>query len=121
MFKHFPDGVDGMADGALFADSDPDSCIPAVKDGGSFTSIRGFKPKEDIRGIDFSVTMCVQYDGDYEKLDTIRQQVEDGGVTLRVAGTVPPENWSTDSCRAITWVPTLTPLKVMAERSWLSK
>ena len=91
MFQHFPDGVDGMADGALFADSDPDSCIPAVKDGGSFTSIRGFKPKEDIRGIDFSVTMCVQYDGDYGKLDTIRQQVEDGGVTLRVAGTVPPE------------------------------
>ena len=37
--KNFPDGVDGIADGALLNEK----AIDAVKDGGSFTSIRGFK------------------------------------------------------------------------------
>ena len=37
--EHFPDGVDGLADGALLNEK----AIEAVKDGGSFTSIRGFK------------------------------------------------------------------------------
>ena len=32
------------------------------------------------------------YNCDYEKLDTLRQQVEDGLVSLRVADTVTPEN-----------------------------
>ena len=37
--KHFPDGVDGLADGALLNEK----AIGAVKDGGSFTSIRALK------------------------------------------------------------------------------
>ena len=45
--EHFPDGVDGLADGALLNEK----AIDAVKDGGSFTSIRGFKgsPQRDIK------------------------------------------------------------------------
>ena len=85
--EHFPDGVDGLADGALLNEK----AIDAIKDGGSFTSIRGFKgsPQRDIK---FSATWVTAYNCDYEKLDKIRQQVEDGLVTLRVAGTVSPEN-----------------------------
>ena len=85
--EHFPDGVDGLADGALLNEK----AIEAVKDGGSFTSIRGFKglPQRDIK---FSATWVTAYNCDYEKLDKIRQQVDDGMVTLRVADTVSPEN-----------------------------
>ena len=85
--EHFPDGVDGIADGAFFNEK----AIDAVKDGGSFTSIRGFKgsPQRDIK---FSSTWVTAYNCNYEKLDKIRQQVEDGLVTLRVADTVDPEN-----------------------------
>ena len=85
--EHFPDGVDGLADGALLNEK----AIDAVKDGGSFTSIRGFKgsPQRDIK---FSSTWVTAYNCNYEKLDKIRQQVEDGLVTLRVADTVDQEN-----------------------------
>ena len=85
--EHFPDGVDGLADGALLNEK----AIEAVKDGGSFTSIRGFEglPQRDIK---FSSTWVTAYNCDYEKLDKIRQQVDDGMVTLRVADTVSPEN-----------------------------
>jgi NADPH2:quinone reductase len=87
--KRFPDGVDGLADGALLNSA----AIPAVKDGGSFTSIRGFigEPQRDIR---FTATFVRTYDGEYEKLDRLRQLVEAGALTLRVAGTVPPERAS---------------------------
>jgi NADPH:quinone reductase-like Zn-dependent oxidoreductase len=85
----YPDGVDGIADGALLNEL----AIDAVKDGGSFTSIRGFKG-EPQRDINFSATWVIAYNCDYEKLDTLRQQVEDGLVSLRVADTVAPENAS---------------------------
>ena len=47
--EEFPNGVDGIADGALLNES----AIEAVKDGGSFTSVRGFKG-EPQREIDFT-------------------------------------------------------------------
>ena len=86
--KHFPDGVDGLADGALLNEA----AIPAVKDGGAFTAIRGFKPKEPIRDISFSTTWVTRYDCEYEKLDRLRQLADEGKLSLRVAGTVAPEN-----------------------------
>ena len=86
---HFPDGVDGLADGALLNEL----AIDAVKDGGSFTAIRGFKGEEQ-RGIKFTATWVTGYDGEYEKLDVLRQQVEAGVLTLRVADSVTPENAS---------------------------
>ena len=46
-------------------------------------------PQRDIK---FSATWVTAYNCDYEKLDKIRQQVDDGMVTLRVADTVSPEN-----------------------------
>ena len=87
--QHFPDGVDGLADGALLNSK----AIPAVKDGGAFTAIRGFRgePQRDIR---FTETWVTQYNERYDLLDTLRQQAEQGQLTLRVADTVPPERAS---------------------------
>ena len=81
----FPDGVDGLADGAILNEK----AIPAVKDGGSFTAVRWFIG-EPQREISFTATAVRDYDGEYEKLDKLRQQVEAGIVTLRVADTYLP-------------------------------
>ena len=85
--KKFPEGVDGIADGALLNEN----AIGAVKDNGSFTSVRNFIG-EPQRNINFTATWVSEYNCDFEKLDKLRQQVEDGLITLRVADTVKPEN-----------------------------
>jgi NADPH:quinone reductase-like Zn-dependent oxidoreductase len=84
--EHFPAGVDGLADGAVLNEL----AIPAVRDGGAFTSVRGFKG-EPQRGIEFTATFVRTYDGEFEKLDRLRQLVEAGALTLRVADTFAPE------------------------------
>jgi NADPH:quinone reductase-like Zn-dependent oxidoreductase len=84
--EHFPGGVDGLADGAVLNDK----VIPAVRDGGAFTSVRGFIGAPQ-RGIRFTATTVRTYDCEFEKLDRLRQLVESGAVTLRVAATYPPE------------------------------
>jgi NADPH:quinone reductase-like Zn-dependent oxidoreductase len=84
--EHFPDGVDGLADGAV----QNELVIQAVRDGGAFTAVRGFIG-EPQRGIRFTPTWVRKYDGEFEKLDRLRQQAESGIVTLRVADTYPPE------------------------------
>ena len=87
--QQFPNGVDGIADGALLNEL----AIDAVKDGGSFTSIRGFKGKPQ-REIDFTTTWVTAYDCKKDILETLRQQTEEGILTLRVADTVDTENAS---------------------------
>jgi NADPH:quinone reductase-like Zn-dependent oxidoreductase len=84
--SHFPQGVDGLADGAVLNEL----VIPAVRDGGAFTSVRGFKgiPQRDIN---FTTTFVRNYAHEFEKLDRLRQLVEDGRITLRVADVYPPE------------------------------
>jgi NADPH2:quinone reductase len=84
--EHFPDGVDGLADGAVLNER----AIPAVRDGGAFTSVRGFlgDPQRNIR---FTATLVGSYAQAWEKLDRLREQVERGEITLRVAETYPPE------------------------------
>ena len=85
--QEFPDGVDGMADGALLNEA----AIEAVKDGGSFTSVRGFKG-EPQRDIDFTATWVTAYDCKKDKLETLCKQAESGALTLRVADSVKMEN-----------------------------
>ena len=85
--QEFPDGVDGMADGALLNEA----AIEAVKDGGSFTSVRGFKG-EPQRDIDFTATWVTAYDCKKDKLETLCKQAESGVLTLRVADSVKMEN-----------------------------
>jgi len=84
--SRFPQGVDGLADGALLNER----VIAAVRVGGAFTSLRGFlgAPQRDIR---FTATMVRNYALEFEKLDRLRQQVEAGKITLRVADVYPPE------------------------------
>ena len=84
--RHFPQGVDGLADGAVLNEL----VIPAVRDGGAFTSVRGFQgiPQRDIN---FTTTFVRSYAQEFEKLDRLRQQVDAGKITLRVAEVYPPE------------------------------
>ncbi len=84
--QHCPDGVDGLADGAVLNEL----VVPAVRDGGSFTSVRGFKGAPQ-RGINFTTTFVREYDREYEKLDRLRQLAEQGVLKVRVAETYPPE------------------------------
>jgi len=64
--------------------------IPAVKDGGAFASVRGFQgvPTRDIR---FSTISVGNYVFEHDKLDRLRQLVDEGKLTLRVAATYKPE------------------------------
>lgn len=77
--EHFPEGVDGLADAAVLNEL----VIPAVRDGGAFTSLRGFEgaPQRDIK---FLKTFVFEYYGRFDKLDRLRQQVDDGTLTLRL-------------------------------------
>jgi NADPH:quinone reductase len=81
---HFPDGVDGAADGALL-----DGLIAgAVDDGGKVATVRGYdRPGE--RGVSFHPVWVREYARRGDLLDRLRQQVEAGQVTLRVAATFP--------------------------------
>jgi len=84
--EHFPDGVDGVADGAVLNEL----VVPAVRDGGAFTSVRGFRGAEQ-RGVRFTTTLVRHYAREWEKLDRLRQQVEAGTIALRVAAVYGPQ------------------------------
>jgi NADPH:quinone reductase-like Zn-dependent oxidoreductase len=81
-----PDGVAGVADGAVLNQL----LVPAVRDGGSFASVRGWKGEPE-RGIRFHATFVRRYAEEQAKLDRLRAQAESGAVTLRVARTFPAE------------------------------
>ena len=80
------DGVDGLADGAV----QNALAVGAVRDGGAFASVRGWGGNDD-REIVFHRTMVRDYDRRLDLLDRLRQQTEDGDVSLRVAATYAPE------------------------------
>ena len=92
--KEFPEGVDGLADGAV----QNEIVIDAVRDGGAFTAVRGFKG-ETQRSINFSQTFVRNYDGEFEKLNQLRKLVDEQKLTLRVANTYKPENVSAAHAR----------------------
>ncbi|MER6186919.1 NADP-dependent oxidoreductase [Streptomyces sp. NPDC001652] len=81
-----PDGVDGVVDaaslGALTA--------RAVRDGGRVVTLRGFDGPGE-RSIAFEPIVVFRYARERAKLDRLRQQVEEGRITLRVAKTFPAE------------------------------
>jgi NADPH:quinone reductase len=62
--------------------------VGAVRDGGAFASVRGWAGNGE-RGITFHRTMVRSYDQRADLLDQLRQQVEAGRVSLRVAATYP--------------------------------
>ncbi len=81
--KAVPGGVDGLADGSFQSDV----AVGAVRDGGSFVSVRGWQGDE--RGITFHKTSVRDYNHRADLLNRLRQQVEAGQITLRVAATYP--------------------------------
>ena len=79
-----PEGVDAVADGSV----QNDALFAAVRDGGGFASVRGFQG-EAPRGLTLHQTWVRDYWKAQAKLDRLRQQVEDGAITLRVAQRFP--------------------------------
>jgi NADPH2:quinone reductase len=83
----FPDGVDAVADTALLHED----AVPALRDQGVFVSVRGWKG-EPTRGIRFEAAWVFDEYHSAAKLDGLRQAVEDGILTPRMADTLPAED-----------------------------
>ncbi|HLH45544.1 MAG TPA: NADP-dependent oxidoreductase [Acidimicrobiales bacterium] len=81
-----PEGVEGLVDAAVLGAR----VLPAVRDGGSVACVRAFDGEPE-RGITIHQVLVARYATEREKLDSLRQQAEDGVLTLRVARTFPPE------------------------------
>src|SRR4051812_16906453 len=88
--EQFPDGVDGLADGAV-----QDALVlPAVRDGGAVATVRGYRGPTDEQGqwgLRVFPTLVRKVAQDRAALDRLRQQAEDGDVTLRVNRALPAE------------------------------
>ena len=83
-----PDGVDALADGAVL-----DGLVSAaVRDGGGIATVRGYDEPSPERGIRFHPVWVREYAREQAKLDQLRQLVEEGRITLRVAQTFRPED-----------------------------
>jgi len=84
--EQFPDGVDGLADGSV-----QDALVlPAVRDGGAVATVRGYRG-DGQRGLRVFPTLVRRVAQDRAALDRLRQQADDGVLTLRVARTFPAE------------------------------
>src|SRR3954447_7946165 len=84
--EQFPDGVDGLADGAV-----QDALVlPAIRDGGALATVRGYRG-DGQRGVRTFPTLVRKVAQDRAALDRLRQQVEDGVLTLRVNRALPAE------------------------------
>jgi NADPH:quinone reductase-like Zn-dependent oxidoreductase len=81
-----PDGVDGLADGAVIGAA----ILPAVRDGGAVAAVRPFEGEPE-RGIAVHLVRVTDYARERDKLDRLRELVEKDVLTLRVAATFPPE------------------------------
>lgn len=84
--EHVPEGVDGLADGAVQGAP----VLAAVRDGGAVAAVRAFEGESE-RGIAVHQVLVVEYARERAKLDALRQLAEDGGLTPRVAEVVAPE------------------------------
>lgn len=79
-----PDGVDGLADGAVLNDA----VLPAVRDGGTVVTVRGWAGPGE-RGITVHPVMVYASAERTDLIERLGEQVADGTLTLRVARTFP--------------------------------
>jgi len=81
-----PDGVDGFADGAVL----DAGALPAIRDGGALGTIRGWSGPSE-RDITVHPMLVFDHADRTDILDRLREQLEDGTLTLRVAKVLPAE------------------------------
>lgn len=79
-----PGGVDGLADGAVLNEK----VIAAIRPGGRLVSVRYYEG-EPVNGVTYHYVRVSHYVRERAKLDQLRELVEEGKLTLRVAGTYP--------------------------------
>lgn len=84
--ERYPNGVDGLADGALLNAA----AVPAVKDGGRMATVRGWDGAGQDR-VHVQPVMVYTHAQEWEALDRLRELVENGVLTLRVADVLPAE------------------------------
>lgn len=84
--ERFPEGLDGAIDGALFNER----LAPAVRDGGIVVTLRMYSGEAD-RGVKLVPIRSKMHIEERDKLDDIRRLVEQGKLTIRVAGVYPKE------------------------------
>lgn len=82
--RAYAEGVDGLVDASL----QQAEVLPAVKDGGGMVTVRGWDGggQTRVRVMPVLVRSVAER---RDLLDTLRQQVEDGALTLRVADVLP--------------------------------
>jgi NADPH:quinone reductase-like Zn-dependent oxidoreductase len=81
-----PEGADGLVDAALLNGL----AVPAVRDRGRIATVRGYVGDPE-RGLTFHPAFVGTYSRERAKLDRLRQHVEEGRLTLRVARAMPAE------------------------------
>ncbi|MCD1145995.1 NADP-dependent oxidoreductase [Kocuria sp. LUK] len=84
--EFYPDGVDALVDAAVL----DEKAAPAVRDGGGFATVR-YWDGDPGRGITVHRIAVPREYRSGDKLDRLRRLVEDGVLSLRVAGTLPAE------------------------------
>jgi NADPH:quinone reductase-like Zn-dependent oxidoreductase len=82
-----PGGVDAVADGSV----QNGELFDAVRDGGGFATVRGLRADAP-RGITIHTVWVAEYAKQHAKLDRLREQVEAGQLSLRVARTFAAED-----------------------------
>jgi NADPH2:quinone reductase len=80
------DGVDAVIDAAVIGEP----VLAAIRDGGAIAAVRAFEGQPE-RGITVHQVRVTEYLENHEALDKLRELVEAGKLTLRVAETFPPE------------------------------
>lgn len=81
-----PDGVPGLADGALLNDR----AVPAVADGGGLATVRGWNGPAE-RGVTVHPVMVPEGATDTAALARLVRQAEEGVLSLRVAQVLPAD------------------------------
>lgn len=82
--EHMPHGVAGLVDGAVL----DERALPAVRDGGAMVTLRGWRGQQ-ARGIILHPISILEYAENRAALERIREQVEAGLLTPRVATVMP--------------------------------
>jgi NADPH:quinone reductase len=86
--REVPDGVDALLDTALL----DRKAFPAIKDGGIYIPVRGWRDEPAERSIQIKPVMVPEVLQRTDWLDTIRELVEAGHIVPRVAGEYPPQH-----------------------------